>query len=116
MKKISPKKAKSDRLYIAMSREWLAEAGGRFDAVANALNGTAPKATCIHHIRGRHKTLKFDKRFWCPTTMQNSLWPHANIEAARALGLIAKAGEWNCEPGDEESGRIRNWMIEKGIW
>src|SRR5271157_370999 len=64
MRKISPKKARSDRLYNAMVKEWLL---GRSDAIALALGKPAAPATCCHHTRGRLGTLKFDKRFWCPT-------------------------------------------------
>ncbi len=116
VKKISRKKAKSDRIYLKMSREWLAEGGGRLDAIAMALKQPAKKATCIHHKVGRLGTLKFDKRFWCPTTLQNSLWPHQNIEKARELNLIAKAGEWCNAPDDAETQRLKTWMMEKGIW
>jgi hypothetical protein len=113
----TPKQAKSDRLYIKQSREWLANGGSwRTDQISAALRKGIIPATCVHHIRGRHKTLKFDKRFWCPTTMQNSIWPHQNIAEARKLGLIAEQGDWHREPGDEETERIKAWMIEKGIW
>jgi hypothetical protein len=116
IRKISSKKAKSDRLYNAIVKEWLAEGGGRFDVVAVKLGQPAARATCNHHIRGRHRTLKFDKRYFCPTTIEYSLWPHQNIKAARKLGLIAETGDWHRELGDAETERIKAWMIEKGIY
>ena|SRR6185312_3771489 len=113
VRKVSKKKAKSDRIYNAMVKEWLSE-----DYCAVALNvfGKFIPATCCHHVRGRNKTLKFDKRFWCATSFEYNLWPHQNIEKARQLGLIAQKGEWNVAPDDEETARIKAWMQEQKIW
>lgn len=111
-KPVSDKKRKSDRLYLKLSREWLKDT---IDEVALMRDLPRCVATCVHHIRGRLGTLKFDKRFWCPTTMENGLWPHRNIAEARKLGLLAQAGDWNRAPQDAETARIREWMREKGI-
>lgn len=114
--KISDKKRKADRLYNALAKEHRRQPGNDYCRVEFALTGRKIPATCNHHIRGRQRTLKFDTRFFCPTASQNSLWPHANIEHARRLGLIAQSGEWNVAPDDAETAKIRDWMIEKGIW
>jgi hypothetical protein len=111
----SAKRIKSDRLYQEAARQFRTDPANSFCRVHFALTGEKVTATCIHHIRGRHRTLKFDQRFFCPVAFQNSLWPHANIERARALGLIAQAGDWAREPHDEETARIEEWMREKGI-
>lgn len=113
--RISDNKMKSDRLYRDISKEFLALPENNFCRVHFALTGQKIQATCIHHVRGRHKTLKFDTRFFCPTATKNSLWPHQNIEKARGLGLIALAGEWNKEPDDADTQLIRDLMQEKGI-
>lgn len=112
----SPKQAKSDRLYTLVAKEFLSRPENRMCQVEEKVHGRRLIATCVHHLRGRHRTLKFDTRFFCATNFMNSLWPHQNIEKARALGLIAQAGDWAREPGDEETERIRIWMVEKGIW
>jgi hypothetical protein len=112
----TPKHAKADRLYNAQAKKHLFNDGiGRLDMVALALNQGAIKATCIHHARGRLGTLKFDERFWIPTTMQNSLWPHTHISAARRLNLIAQTGEWHVAPDDDETKRIRDWMDKNSL-
>jgi len=115
IRRISPNKAKSDRLYRTISKEFLARPENSFCRVHFALTGQKIQATCIHHVRGRLGTLKFDTRWFCPTSFSNSLWPHANIEKARELGLIALNGEWHNAPDDEETAKIRAMMIEKGI-
>ena len=114
--RISPEKAKSDRLYNAEVKTWLQEPGNMWCRVELALTGIPVRATCNHHIIGRAGTLKFDKRFWCPTSFKRNNWPHENIEKARELGLIAKRGEWNNPPKDAETERIKTWMQEQGIW
>lgn len=112
----SQKRKKSDALYRTISKPFLALPENNFCRVHFALTGQKIQATCIHHIRGRHKTLKFDTRFFCPTASKNSLWPHENIEKARTFGLIADAGDWHREPGDAETERLKEWMIDKGIY
>jgi hypothetical protein len=114
--RISPKKAKSDRIYNKMAREFMRDWPDNVCHVAWIRDGERKNATSIHHIRGRLKTLKFDKRFWCPTSAENNLWPHLNPEKARELGLLAADGDWNKAPQDAETQRLKNWMIEKGIW
>ena len=117
IRKKSSKQAKSDRLYNAQAKKYLFNDGiGRMDMVALALQQGAIKATCVHHKRGRLGTLKFDERFWIPTTMQNSLWPHTHINEARRKKLIANQGDWHLEPGDWETKRIRMWMGDNGLY
>ena len=114
---VSNVKANSDRLYNAMVKEWLHNDGyGLQDMIAYQRMTPIHVATCCHHERGRLNTLKFDKRFWCPTTAENSLWPHQHIAEARKLGLIAEDGDWHKAPDDAETAKIKNWMKEKGIW
>ncbi len=116
IKKVSTKKQKSDRLYMAIAKEHRKQPGNNFCRVEFALTGRVIPATHTHHIRGRLKTLKFDTRFFCHTTYENNLWPHQNPEKAQALGLIGGPGEWNVAPNDAETARIKDLMIEKGMW
>jgi hypothetical protein len=116
IKKVSTKKQKSDRLYMAIAKEHRQQPGNGFCRVEFALTGRVIPATHTHHIRGRLKTLKFDTRFFCHTTFENNLWPHQNPEKAQALGLIAGPGEWNVAPDDAETAQIKQFMQEKGIW
>jgi hypothetical protein len=115
IRRISTNKAKSDRIYMIVAKEFLSKPENSFCRVHFALTGQKVQATCIHHIRGRLGTLKFDTRFFCPVAFRNSLWPHQNIDRARELGLIALAGEWHAAPDDDETKRIRAMMDEKGI-
>ena len=112
----SPKQAKSDRLYMADAKAFLALAENKFCRVAWLRDGEKVLATENHHVRGRHRSLKFDRRFFCPTSFSNGRWIHNNISAARALGLLAQPGEWHNAPSDDETRRIENWMREKGIF
>lgn len=117
-KRIKPKSAKlakSDRIYHAMAKDFLELPENSYCRVEFYLTGRKIPATCVHHLRGRHRTLKFDRRFWCPTSYGRSLWPHENISEARAAGLIALAGDWNKEPGDEETKRILGCMQDNKI-
>jgi hypothetical protein len=111
----STKTRRGNYHYRRIADEFLAKPENNFCRVHWALTGQKIQATCIHHLRGRHKTLKYDTRYFCPTSWANSGWPHQNIERARQLGLIAQAGEWAVEPGDSETERLRQWMQEKGI-
>jgi hypothetical protein len=111
----STKKMKSDRLYMRIAKEFLSQPENSFCRVHFALTRQKIQAVCIHHIRGRLGTLKFDTRFFCPTASKNSLWPHQNIDEARKLGLIAEAGDWHNAPDDEATKNISDWMTENGI-
>lgn len=109
------RKRRSDRLYKEICVDFFADPANQYDRIELALTGAKIPANHVHHIRGRHLTLKFDMRFFCPTSAKNDLWPHNNIAAARKLGLIAEAGDWNREPHDQETLRLRDLMLEKGI-
>lgn len=49
----------------------------------------------VHHCRGRSGPLLRDQRFWVAISKQGHRWVHANKPAARALGFLCPAGEWN---------------------
>ena len=117
VRQVSKKKAKSDRLYNAMVKEWLAE--GR---VCNVYAALLPKANicCVtatqcHHKRGRLGTLKFDKRFWLPVCGQGHQFIDANRKKAITYDLLAGPGEWHVAPKDAETERIKEWMRANGI-
>lgn len=113
---ISAKKQKSDRIYRALLVTWNQKPENKHCRVAMKVYGLMMDAGCNHHLRGRLGTLKFDTRFFCPVSYANSIWPHQNIEKARELGLIAASGDWHKAPDDEITAKIKEMMIEKGIW
>lgn len=96
IRRVSKKKAKSDRAYNKRVREWLA---GKNCAVYEWL----PAVQC-HHSRGRAGSLKMDERFWIPVSAQGHEWIHNNPHQARIinvkvdggkLSLLCQIGEWN---------------------
>lgn len=58
------------------------------------------RATQIHHSRGRQGRLLNDTRFWFAVSEKGHNWIHANIDAARNLGLFCEKGQWNTTPKD----------------
>lgn len=109
------KKARRDRLYSALSRQFRSEDGNRHCHCCVLRRLETKKATETHHIRGRHRTLRFDVRFFSPTCHGCGRWVHDHPDEARALGLLAARGDWHREPGDAETRRIEEWMREKEI-
>lgn len=55
-------------------------------------------AVQIHHARGRIGKLLRDERFWIGTCAECHDWIHQNARAARELGLLAPASEFNVYP------------------
>ena len=113
VRRVSAKKAKSDRLYNKMVRRWLAEP--KPCAVMRARREPLLDATQCHHKFGRTGTLKFDKRFWIPVSAEGHAWIDANRAKAVVIGLLGGPGEWHVVPDDPETRRIRDWMREKGL-
>lgn len=58
------------------------------------------RATQCHHKHGRGNRgeLLMVERLWTPVCGACHVWIHANVEAARQLGLYAPRGEWNRLP------------------
>lgn len=100
MKRINPiskKKIAIGKLYRAEAREFLLNNPW----CAWGLKQNPPqhiRATQIHHQRGRVGRLLREQRFWIPVCQVGHDWIHANIEAARGLGLICQKGQWNNFP------------------
>jgi hypothetical protein len=109
------KKQRSDRLYISLAKEFRSQPGNLHCHGCVARHVPTRASSEVHHVRGRLGTLKFDTRFFCPTCRECGRWVHANPAKARALGLLAQAGDWRRAPEDAETERIRKWMEEEGI-
>ena len=115
VRRVSKKKAKSDRLYNAMVREWLALPENQMCRVMRTLGEQWAAATQCHHKCGRLGPLKFDTRFWVPVSAAGHAWIDANRAKAVVIGLLGGPGEWHVAPDDAETKRIRDWMVEKGL-
>lgn len=97
IRKVSKKKAASDRAYNKRVKAWLE---GKYCAVY----GFGP-ATQVHHQRGRAGSLKMDERFWIPVSAEGHNFIHAFPAEARTttallsddrnLTLLCQIGEWN---------------------
>lgn len=96
IRKVSKKKAASDKLYRARVKVWLE---GKVCAVYPWKD-----ATQCHHQRGRAGSLKMDERFWIPvsTLGHDMIRNHPNQARIinvkvddRNLSLLCQIGEWN---------------------
>jgi len=65
--------------------------------LAERSHGQVTLAEC-HHMRGRIGRLLCDSSFWLAVSADGHRWIHENIEKARELGFVCKAGEWNKVP------------------
>lgn len=98
IRKVSKKKAASDRAYNKRVREWLE---GKYCAVY----GPPILATENHHQRGKLSSLKMDERFWIPVTSKAHFHIHNNpgwarktkalLDDGRDLTLLCQIGEFN---------------------
>lgn len=93
IKQRSSKQAQRDAKYAPISKAHLA-AFPWCGICAVRDRGQVP-ATEIHHARGRAGSLLFDRRFFVSSCFECRMWPHENPEAARALGVLASATDWN---------------------
>ena len=66
------------------------------------VNGCKRPTADVHHSRGRLGPLLMDQRFWTPACRRCHDWIRDHTAEARALGLLAPAGEWNTMPKGTE--------------
>lgn len=101
MNQLSPKLARARRLYMKMRNKFLHNRrcpvfGGR--------------ATEVHHTRGRIGTLLIDVRWWIGVSVQGHKWIHKNPNRSREKGWLARPGQWNTIPRDEETERLKDLL------
>lgn len=119
IKRVTKQTASRRVKYNRRVKVWLTEPGNdqctvflaspAFRLYLQNLNGalTTPRATQVHHVRGRRLTkqgdLLLEEKFWRPVSMTGHQWIDANRAKARELGLLAPFGEYNCWPKNNET-------------
>lgn len=90
------------RAYNARVKVWLAEQGNHLCkcCLARRLNFVRAATQCHHKFgRGWRGELIMVESLWIPVcSVCHPAWIHGNPNAARALGMLAPAGEWNRRP------------------
>lgn len=91
LRRVSKKRAKEGKEYTEVSREFLA-----CNPICQVCN--AAFSTEVHHKRGRVGPLLCDIRFFLAVDSECHKAIHDDPKAARQLGLLAPAYEWNVSP------------------
>lgn len=97
IRRTSTVRARMLRLYTKIKADWRAKPENR----CCAFPGCERRADDVHHTRGRVGKLLVDSRFWKPVCRHHHNWIRDNVPAARRLGLIAQAGQWNTAPNED---------------
>jgi hypothetical protein len=102
LKKIAKSTRKRMTAYLALSRVWLET--HPWCEICKARNAHCPdvteirRATEVHHKRGRVGKLLLNTDFFVASCRDCREWPHTHPAAARAIGVLAGAAEWNTSP------------------
>lgn len=94
IRQVSKARASRLKIYAAVRTAFLRH-HPRCEALVICKAARSPKATDIHHTRGRVGTLLTDERFFVAVCRQCHEWIGSNPAAARARGLLCEAGKWN---------------------
>jgi hypothetical protein len=98
IRRVSPAKAKRDKIYNARVKVWLKEPGNEFCHCCMARNEAArpnPSSQC-HHKFGRLGWLLMAEEYWIPCCSEcHPGWIHNHPELAREIGVLAPKGQWN---------------------
>ena len=95
LRRLTPERAKAQRLYHARAREWLRQPENRWCKVHLLLSGQRVAATQCHHYQGRRGSLLLYEPLWIPVSWEGHRWINENRERARALGLLCPMGRYN---------------------
>ena len=99
-------KQAADRIYRRLRGPWLAQNRACKPSLLLEDRARLVPSSDIHHLRGRHRTLLIDKRFFCPTSRKWHDWIDAHPDEARKYGFLCERGDWHREPGDAETERL----------
>lgn len=83
MRKVSKKKAKQNREYSKVRKEYLVD---KMCIVCEKVHGITQKADVVQHVRGRGKHTT-DESTFSPLCQNHWRWPEDNPEAAEAMGI-----------------------------
>lgn len=91
---VSDKQRARNRAYNARVKVWKLE-NPQCRACRVLGEKVNPTEDC-HHKRGKLGKLLMDERHWIPMCRMHHDWIRDNPNLARALGLLAQPGQWNC--------------------